>query len=693
VFRKNLTIISYEGQLLTQTELEDRYKDHTAPYAVIQKRGAYIDAALVRGAAAHANHQSSKPNARLACNTKGQVILVATVNITEGQEIHVNYNAGRGPRYRVDERNVTHKTSRSRLQHIIHKPPVILYSSAEKGAMFKQVHGKKNGHWGTAKTWRELNMHYPGHGIPYKKIETLVAECPDCQKHRITRSTLVIAPSAAVLQPPDEYNTVSCDGFKLQPDDSGYCWINICRNLGTSFISLFPSKSKDASAAADALLQLRATAGQFRYLQTDPGSDYTSRIVAEMNKFLGVHHHIGTTNNPRATGIERDVQEAKRFIAELSRNHLLAKHWSSPRVLAVAQFLINDDPDVTTGLSPNMLTFGKQDADLRKALRVPSTDAAAPTSRETHHTMLTQDLRELNSVWTAHKATRALELTEGNLIAPQNLYQTGDFILKSLAKLGRDNFFSARRLGPYEVTSQTTNMVHCTSLVDGNARHFPVDECQLFAGTREDAIRLARQDNHQWEVTEIIGWRGDPLQRSSLSFLARYETSEEIWMSYDTDISTTTAFTVYCAVRAPLHGLNSTAKDARTVATQRNKTPIALTLEQVVYLDVRFLSHLSYQLISFDLPGKYSTRFVVATTVASVSRTRVTLSIPVLQTRLSLNQSALDAWVMLSLDTTYPDPLVTVTHELLLRHPSIKQAHMPHSLTPSQQAALLDPYT
>ena len=164
-------------------------------------------------------------------------------------------------------------------------------------------------------------------------------------------------------------------------------------------------------------------------------------------------------------------------------------------------------------------------------------------------------------------------------------------------------------------------------------------------------------------------------------------------MSYDTDISTTTAFHAYCAVRAPLHGLNSTAKDARTVATQRNKTPIALTLEQVVYLDVRFLSHLSYQLISFDLPGKYSTRFVVATTVASVSRTRVTLSIPVLQTRLSLNQSALDAWVMLSLDTTYPDPLVTVTHELLLRHPSIKQAHMPHSLTPSQQAALLDPYT
>ena len=79
MFKKNLTIISYEGQLLTQTELEDRFKNHTAPYAVIQKRGAYIDAALVRGAAAHANHQSSKPNARLACNTKGQVILVAKV--------------------------------------------------------------------------------------------------------------------------------------------------------------------------------------------------------------------------------------------------------------------------------------------------------------------------------------------------------------------------------------------------------------------------------------------------------------------------------------------------------------------------------------------------------------------------------------------------------------------------------------
>ena len=62
--------------------------------------------------------------------------------------------------------------------------------------MFKRVHGKKNGHWGTAKTWRELNIHYPDHGLPYKKIETLAAECPDCQKHRIAKSTLVLAPSA-----------------------------------------------------------------------------------------------------------------------------------------------------------------------------------------------------------------------------------------------------------------------------------------------------------------------------------------------------------------------------------------------------------------------------------------------------------------------------------------------------------------
>ena len=133
--------------------------------------------------------------------------------------------------------------------------------------MFKQVHGKKNGHWGTAKTWRELNIHYPGHGLTYKKIETLVAECPDCQKHRIAKSTLVLAPSAAVLQPPDDYNTVSRDGFKVQEDDDGYCWINICHYLGTSYISLFPSKPKDAGAAADALLQLRATTGRFRYLQ------------------------------------------------------------------------------------------------------------------------------------------------------------------------------------------------------------------------------------------------------------------------------------------------------------------------------------------------------------------------------------------------------------------------------------------
>ena len=151
-------------------------------------------------------------------------------------------------------------------------------------------------------------------------------------------------------------------------------------------------------------------------------------------------------------------------------------------------------------------------------------------------------------------------------------------------------------------------------------------------------------------------------------------------MSYDTDIRSTTAFQTYCAIRAPLQGLNGSAKDAKAAAIKGNKDPILLTPDQLVYLDARFVDHLDYQLISYDLPAKYSTRFVFATTVTSATRTKDTLAIPVLQTQVSLNQSALDAWIMLSCDTTYPDPLILITHDTFLRHPSIKQAHVPHGL-------------
>ena len=95
--------------------LRERYGEHTAPYAVAKQKGLSVDAALVRSAASHANHDARRPNCRFGISRDNKVVIIATRNIMNGEEILLNYNRGNGPRYLFDEPGVTHTTVRSRL--------------------------------------------------------------------------------------------------------------------------------------------------------------------------------------------------------------------------------------------------------------------------------------------------------------------------------------------------------------------------------------------------------------------------------------------------------------------------------------------------------------------------------------------------------------------------------------------------
>ena len=715
IFRRGQTVIAYEGQELTIRDLESRYKTHTAPYAVSKRSGLVEDAALLRSAASHANH-SARPNAHFGVNNGNKVVIVADRNIHHNEEILLNYNRGRGQKYLFEASGVSHSTRTARLNTLpesrpvtspdqgalstrvqVHDPPIVQYSEAAKRAMFKQCHGRKSGHWGVGKTWKELNRFYPGHSLPYTQVQTLVYECPRCQKYKIGSSDLIIQPKATVLQPIDAFNTISMDGIDISPPDKyGMSHIHISKNLGTNKIHLFASASRDKSSAADAVLDCR-THMPFRYLQTDQGSDYRSDCVAEVNKFLAIHHHIGLVNHPQATGIERDVQEVKRFVVELATSHILKDEWSRPRVLKVAEFLINDDPDESTNLSPNQLTVGRQDQILQQILENTQSTATATSRASPYHKLLLDDLAEVHRIWTAYKARLALKNTEFNLHAPQNKYQPGDLIFKTLTKLERKGTFSARRLGPYEVLKQRGNNVAVRNLVDGSPRAFHVSDCVLFSGSKPDAIILARQDDNQWEVDKILGWRGDPDSRHSTSFLTLFNTGEKVWMNYTTDIHTTTEFINYCSTRAPLQQLTTTVALAKRRDSDRNRIGLTQKPNDRVFIDARLLGHVVYQLKTYSIPDKYSTRYMLSATVVRATRTRATLSIPLLDLTISLTASAISKWTCAQLDTgtPYPDPTMLVTREFLKLHPSMATAALPVDyvdLSAEEANALLDSY-
>lgn len=101
LFKKGQNIVKYEGESLTNNQLQARYGDLTAPYGLkIRGNANTIDAGCKRSIASLANHKSnSQSNAKLSENG----YIKAVKNILPGREIFVSY----GGAYRRDSNHYT----------------------------------------------------------------------------------------------------------------------------------------------------------------------------------------------------------------------------------------------------------------------------------------------------------------------------------------------------------------------------------------------------------------------------------------------------------------------------------------------------------------------------------------------------------------------------------------------------------
>lgn len=111
VFKKNQRIVEYDGERLGYRELQQRYGDFTAPYAIKLPDGSYEDAAFRRGAGALVNQGATGTiNAVLAWYTdragKQCACVDALQDICNGSEILVDY----GSAYSLSELSTRHVT-------------------------------------------------------------------------------------------------------------------------------------------------------------------------------------------------------------------------------------------------------------------------------------------------------------------------------------------------------------------------------------------------------------------------------------------------------------------------------------------------------------------------------------------------------------------------------------------------------
>jgi len=99
VFKSGNVVCQYNGEIISQQTLEDRYGDNTAPYGV-ELRGRKEDGALARGVGTLINHNPRKKNCRIATNRANRAQIIAIKNVKNGDELFVSY--GRSYRFNED---------------------------------------------------------------------------------------------------------------------------------------------------------------------------------------------------------------------------------------------------------------------------------------------------------------------------------------------------------------------------------------------------------------------------------------------------------------------------------------------------------------------------------------------------------------------------------------------------------------
>ena len=76
--------------------------------------------------------------------------------------------------------------------------------------------------------------------------------------------------------------------------------------------------------------------GRFDRILTDPGSDYTSKVVGQLNKYLGFLHAFSLVDRHESNGTDEPTnREIARHVKALVFDLSLRDCWSEPRIVAL----------------------------------------------------------------------------------------------------------------------------------------------------------------------------------------------------------------------------------------------------------------------------------------------------------------------------------------------------------------------
>ena len=435
----------------------------------------------------------------------------------------------------------------------------------------------------------------------------MVGKCANCQKNRI-RMTDYLEPIVRHIKVPYLRKRISIDNLTITPRDKfGNDHLLVVVAEYPKFVWGKAAGAMDEITCARALLIYISLFGLFDEIWSDPGSDFTSKVIAQLTKYLGINHVFSLVDRHESCGVEGSNKQILRHVKALVTDDNSDSTWSDDLNLALVFFVINDQVNSETGCRPLDVMFGSSDGPY---LQLPQGTLPAEITVQWIKTLDAnlKSIRDKSSIYQNELIEKRISKTP---IEKQNVYHPGELVLWQ-----RDptkplpNKLASHFKGPYEVIAQYKNDVECRHVVMRNIQTLPVNRLKMFHGKAEEGYHAALHDANQGNIVKIHDWRNTPDERSFMDFLVEFEGRHPEWIPYSKDLDDSQPYGEYVNSQRPLFLLRYPKLIADKARSELNRKVITeVQPNDRVYVDLRKYGEAWY--VQRELPDTHRTIHVV----------------------------------------------------------------------------------
>lgn len=332
--------------------------------------------------------------------------------------------------------------------HLVGDPIIqVVVPDKLRNSVLQTAHDNLAGHAGVRKTYDRVLRYFFWPGVK-RDVSAYVRTCDTCQLTGKPNVVLKPAPLRPIAPTcfPFEHLIIDCVGpMPRSKSGSEYLLTVMCQ--ATRYPAAYPLRSITSRAVVKALSQFISVFGLPRVIQSDRGSNFTSKFFAEVLRQLGVQQNLSTAYHAQSQGaLERFHSTLKSLLRAYCVE--LGGDWEEglPWLMLAAREVTHE----STGFSPNDLVFGHRVRGLLSVLHDKWTDLDPPGNLADY---VSGFRRRLFSAWQlassrlGESQTRMKKLFDRR--AEHRVFAVGDRVLALLPVVGSP--LQAKFSGPYKI--------------------------------------------------------------------------------------------------------------------------------------------------------------------------------------------------------------------------------------------------